>query len=222
MTITRSDAVHIGYALRMKPNDTLIFTRDGVDYHSVIDEIGRDYVSVHVIREEQVKSEPELRLTLYQALPKADKMDFIIQKSTELGVHRIVPFISERCVARPKTPAVKIGRWQRIAESAAKQSGRGIVPEVSEIRTFSEIIGEFGAYDSTFFCNENGGKRISVPPDTASAALIVGAEGGFTVNECTLAEENGAESVTLGARILRCETAPIVGMSVIMYAAGEI
>jgi 16S rRNA (uracil1498-N3)-methyltransferase len=241
ITITGDDANHIGYALRMKTGDEIVFTRDGRDFFCQIEEIGHDYVTAAVLRVEAVRSEPKFKLTLFQAIPKSDKMELIIQKCTELGVNKIVPFISERCVSRPKDPAAKISRWRRIAESAAKQSGRGAIPEIAEISLFDGIITHIGAQiaaqnaaqsrqlrdrndnpSPVFFCNENGGERIILPKKVSSAAVIVGAEGGFTAREAGLAESAGAQSVTLGSRILRCETAPMAVTSIIMYLAGEI
>jgi 16S rRNA (uracil1498-N3)-methyltransferase len=221
ITVRGGDAAHIGYSLRMRRGEDITFTRDGVDYFCKIDEIGRDYVRAAVTKTENVKSEPKLRLTLFQALPKADKMELIIQKCTELGICKIVPFESERCVSKPKSPSSKTERWRKIAESAAKQSGRGIIPEVTDIVTFDAVAEEIAAYDIVLFCNENGGAKISLPDGVSKAALIVGAEGGFSSAEADAAVSAGAVSVTLGPRILRCETAPIAATAVVMYAAGE-
>jgi 16S rRNA (uracil1498-N3)-methyltransferase len=236
ITITGDDANHIGFALRKRVGDEIVFTRDGKDYFTEIREIGQGFVTAAITRVEAVRSEPKLKLTLFQALPKSDKMELIIQKCTELGVSKIVPFISDRCVSRPKDAAAKLSRWRRVAESAAKQSGRGIIPEVAEISLFDGIIkcidgflaskreeSHFGdTIPPVFLCNENGGEKLTLPKRAESAAVIVGAEGGFTAREIALAESAGAVSITLGNRILRCETAPIAVSSIIMYLAGEI
>ncbi|MDR0943790.1 MAG: 16S rRNA (uracil(1498)-N(3))-methyltransferase [Ruminococcus sp.] len=225
ITIIGDDANHISNALRKRAGDEIIFTRDGKDFFCLISEIGPDFVSAAVMRVEAVHSEPKFKLTLFQALPKSDKMELVIQKCTELGVSKIVPFISDRCVSRPKDPAAKISRWRRVAESAAKQSGRGIIPEVAEISLFDGIITQIAGFKNVspvFLCNENGGEKLTLPKRAEAAAVIVGAEGGFTARETTLAESAGAVSITLGSRILRCETAPIAATSIIMYLAGEI
>jgi 16S rRNA (uracil1498-N3)-methyltransferase len=236
ITITGDDANHIGNALRKRVGDEIVFTRDGKDFFCLIREIGPDFVTAAITRVEAVRSEPKFKLTLFQALPKSDKMELIIQKCTELGVSKIVPFISDRCVSRPKDAAAKISRWRRVAESAAKQSGRGIIPEVSEISLFDGIIKHIDSIltekksgnrlndpvPPVFLCNENGGEKLTLPKRAEAAAVIVGAEGGFTAREISLAESAGAVSVTLGSRILRCETAPIAVSSIIMYLAGEI
>jgi 16S rRNA (uracil1498-N3)-methyltransferase len=222
VTVFGSDALHIGYALRMKPGEELVFTREGLDYRAVITAIERDSVTAKILETTPVNSEPALTLTLFQAMPKSEKMELIIQKCTELGIYRIVPFISERCVAKPKSPSAKTERFRKIAEAAAKQSGRGVIPEVTDIIPFREVIDSIKSFDTVFFCNENGGKRIRVPKSIKSAALIVGAEGGFSANEIKAVTAAGAQNVTLGRRILRCETAPIAATAIIMYAAGEI
>jgi 16S rRNA (uracil1498-N3)-methyltransferase len=237
LTIVGDDANHISNALRKRLGDEIVFTRDGKDYFTVIREIGTDYVTAAITRVEAVHSEPAFKLTLFQALPKSDKMELIIQKCTELGVTKVVPFLSDRCVSRPKDPAAKISRWRRVAESAAKQSGRGIIPEIAEISLFDGVISRIAAkvieekrqfrdridcLSPVFICNENGGEKLTLPKRAESAAVIVGAEGGFTSREIALAESAGAVSITLGSRILRCETAPIAVSSIIMYLAGEI
>ncbi|MDR0974261.1 MAG: 16S rRNA (uracil(1498)-N(3))-methyltransferase [Ruminococcus sp.] len=222
ITVSGADAKHIGLSLRMKTGEKIVFTREGKDYFCEIEEITPNDVTAHIISIEDVKSEPKLKLTIFQALPKSDKMETIIEKCTELGAFSFVPFISSRCVAIPKDFRAKVQRWQKIAESAAKQSGRGIVPEVSEILSFSDMINRIKVFDKVYFCNENGGERITLPENIKTCAVIVGAEGGFALSEAEAIVKAGARGFTLGARILRCETAPITAASIIMYLAGEI
>jgi 16S rRNA (uracil1498-N3)-methyltransferase len=222
ITVFGSDAAHIGFSLRMKPGEVIIFTREGMDYRCKITAIEPDSVTARILETTPVNSEPALKLTLFQALPKADKLELIIQKCTELGIYRIVPFVSERCVVKAKNQPLKTERFRKIAEAAAKQSGRGIIPDVTDTITFRDMTERLKTFETVFFCNENGGKRIRVNKSTKNAALIVGAEGGFSANEIKSAEAAGAHSVTLGRRILRCETAPIAATAVIMYSAGEI
>ena len=142
ITITGGDAVHIGRSLRMKTGDSITFCREGIDFESVIEKMTSDEVYCRVIEKIPSSSEPNLRLTIYQALPKQDKPELIIQKCTELGAARIVFFISKRCVSRPdeKSAEKKLMRWRKIAEEAAKQSGRGNIPEICGIMSFDEAV----------------------------------------------------------------------------------
>ncbi|MDR0987145.1 MAG: 16S rRNA (uracil(1498)-N(3))-methyltransferase [Ruminococcus sp.] len=220
ITISGADASHIRLSLRMKPGEEVIFTREGVDYLSKIAEITPTEVVAHIIKTEPVSSEPALNLTLFFALPKSDKAEAIIQKCTELGVKEFVPFLTKRCVALPK--GSKTERWQRIAEAAAKQSGRGVIPKVSDVLRFDEMLTRLPEFDPAFFCNENGGERLSLPAGTKKAALITGAEGGFELSEAERIVTAGAKSFTLGARILRCETAPIAAAAILLHLSGDI
>jgi 16S rRNA (uracil1498-N3)-methyltransferase len=221
VTVTGNDAHHIGHSLRMKKGEEIVFTREGKDYFCEISGITGDEVTAKIIKSEAVKSEPKLKLTLFQALPKSDKLELIIQKCTELGIFKIIPFLSGRCVSRPKDTTAKTERFQKIAEAAAKQSGRGIIPKVSEIINFADMLQLLCSFEIVLFCNENGGERIKLPAGTKNAALVVGAEGGFSAAEAASLATAGAVSVTLGSRILRCETAPIAATAIVMYIAGE-
>jgi 16S rRNA (uracil1498-N3)-methyltransferase len=215
--ITGEDANHMGYALRMKPGEQVVLTCGGNDYYCTITDLTRNCVTAIIDREEVSRSEPALKLTLYQSMPKGEKMELIIQKTTEIGISKIVPFISERTIVRPASLSMRTERWQKIALAAAKQSGRAAVPSIVDILRFEDILGEFGYYDTVMFCNETGGGKISLPEGAVNAALIVGCEGGFSARERIEIEKAGARSVTLGPRILRAETAPMVAASIIMY-----
>lgn len=225
ITVTGSDARHIGYSLRMKKGDRLTFCHGGTDYLCVIESITESEVVCRVESSEQSRSEPTVSLTLYQAYPKQDKLEFIIQKTTELGVKRIVPFISARCVSRPDTgsAARKLERMRRIAEEAAKQSGRGIVPEIAEATDLPGAMEDMRKNDVKLFCYENGGKRLSdiAFPQSGSIGLMIGSEGGFERSEADAASEAGAERIWLGERILRCETCPVAVTAVIMNLTGN-
>jgi 16S rRNA (uracil1498-N3)-methyltransferase len=146
-------------------------------------------------------------------------MEAIIQKCTEIGISKFVPFISERSIVRPSSGSNRTERWQKIALAAAKQSGRAIVPAVVDILRFEDILGEFGYYDTVMFCNEEGGERISLPEGAVNIAVVVGCEGGFSAKERIAAQNAGAKSITLGPRILRAETAPVAAAAIIMYLA---
>ncbi|MGN0666222.1 MAG: RsmE family RNA methyltransferase [Huintestinicola sp.] len=225
VTVTGDDAVHIGRSLRMKIGDSITFCREGMDYDTVIEKMTSDAVYCHITGKNPTSSEPKMKLTVYQALPKGDKPELIIQKTTELGAARIVFFISKRCVSRPdeKSAAKKIARYRKIAEEAAKQSGRGIIPEITEIMTFDEAVSDLAENDIRLICYENGGDRISAIDfsQSSSCGIMIGAEGGFERSEVNKAAEKGAVPIWLGKRILRCETCPVAMTAIIMNICGE-
>lgn len=226
ITITGGDAVHIGRSLRMKTGDSITFCRDGIDFESVIEKMTSDEVYCRVIEKIPSSSEPKLRLTIYQALPKQDKPELIIQKCTELGAARIVFFISKRCVSRPdeKSAEKKLMRWRKIAEEAAKQSGRGNIPEICGIMSFDEAVKDLCENEIPLLCYENGGERLSEIDFSGktTCGVMIGAEGGFDRTEADICCEKGAVPIWLGKRILRCETCPIAVTAMIMMSAGEV
>lgn len=220
-----SDANHIGRSLRMRIGDKLTFCRLGTDYFCTITEMSQSSVVCRVYSSEPSKCEPNISLTLYQAFPKQDKFETIIQKTVELGVSRIVPFISKRCVARPSTELFgkKLERFSRISEEAAKQSGRGIIPEISPLMSFDEAIADFSANDIKLICYENGGKRLNELElaGKRNIGIMIGSEGGFERGEVDTAESVGGEVIWLGERILRCETCPIAMTAIVMNLTGN-
>lgn len=226
ITITGGDAVHIGRSLRMKTGDSITFCREGIDFESVIEKMTSDEVYCRVIEKIPSSSEPKLRLTIYQALPKQDKPELIIQKCTELGAARIVFFISKRCVSRPdeKSAEKKLMRWRKIAEEAAKQSGRGNIPEICGIISFDEAVKDLCENEIPLLCYENGGERLSEIDFSgkSTCGVMIGAEGGFDRTEADICCEKGAVPIWLGKRILRCETCPIAVTAMIMMSAGEV
>lgn len=226
ITITGGDAVHIGRSLRMKIGDSITFCREGIDFESVIEKMTSDEVYCRVVEKIPSSSEPKLRLTIYQALPKQDKPELIIQKCTELGAARIVFFISKRCVSRPdeKSAEKKLMRWRKIAEEAAKQSGRGNIPEICGIMSFDEAVKDLCENEIPLLCYENGGERLSEIDFSgkSTCGVMIGAEGGFDRTEADICCEKGAVPIWLGKRILRCETCPIAVTAMIMMSAGEV
>lgn len=226
ITITGGDAVHIGRSLRMKTGDSITFCREGIDFESVIEKMTSDEVYCRVVEKIPSSSEPKLRLTIYQALPKQDKPELIIQKCTELGAARIVFFISKRCVSRPdeKSAEKKLMRWRKIAEEAAKQSGRGNIPEICGIMSFDEAVKDLCENEIPLLCYENGGERLSEIDFSGktTCGVMIGAEGGFDRTEADICCEKGAVPIWLGKRILRCETCPIAVTAMIMMSAGEV
>jgi 16S rRNA (uracil1498-N3)-methyltransferase len=160
-------------------------------------------------------------------LPKGDRVDYIIQKSVEAGAHDIVFFKSARCIARPEDPYKKLERWNRISEEAAKQCGRGIIPKVSWAEDYGEVLNNAVHKDLALFMYETGEREplnrvLDSNPGITSVSVITGPEGGFDAYEADLARLSGLHICSMGERILRCETAPVVALTAIMYATGNL
>lgn len=222
--ISGEDAAHITKSLRLKPGEEItLCDGSGMDYAGRIVSVG-DPVEVEIFRRSPSVSEPKCRITLFQALPKGDKMEFIIQKSVELGAAEIVPVLTSRCVSRPdaKSMAKKLERYRKIAAEAAKQCGRGMIPKVGELVTLSQAAEMLPEKALVFY--EGGGKRLSelVSPEDGQWGIFVGSEGGFAPEEIEFLKSRGVSPATLGSRILRCETAPLCGLSVMLSLLGEL
>ena len=183
--------------------------------------------NLEVIERRESVSEPGVRVSVYMAFPKSDKLEHVIQKATELGVYEIVAFPSARCVSKPdeKSLKKKLERWQKIAASAAEQSGRGRIPQVVILPNYAEALKRGAEADlpMMFYENEQATTLHMALNAGAwkSAALLTGPEGGLEEKEVAKAMEAGWKVCTLGKRILRCETAPLCALSAVMYAAGE-
>lgn len=224
LTITGDDVSHINKVLRLKEDDGIILC-DGekTDYYCTITQADKSFISLKVDRIVPNEAESNVSITLYQGLPKSDKMDFIIQKCVELGVDRIVPVESKRCVAKMKGDEKKLIRWQRIAEEAAKQCGRGVIPKIENAVSFNKAISmEHDLKIMPYECEKQGNLSDALAEKhIKTMAIYIGPEGGFEESEAEAASKNGVKTVTLGKRILRCETAGIATVSAIMYALGE-
>ncbi|MBQ7820821.1 MAG: 16S rRNA (uracil(1498)-N(3))-methyltransferase [Clostridia bacterium] len=228
--ITGSDAAHITRSLRMAKGEKLtVCDMHSAEYECEIAGFENTDVLLDVISVCEGNTEPPYKVTLFQALPKSDKMDFIVQKAVETGVFEIVPFISERCISRPepKSARSKLERWNKIAHEAAKQCGRGIVPQVKPICQYKEALAlAADAKHSILFYEGDGVRSLKdvlegvrcTKDEPAVISVIVGAEGGFSINEVAEASKLGIVPTGLGNRILRCETAPIVALSALSYA----
>ncbi len=221
--IDGTDASHIMRVLRMRRGDlAVVCDCRGNDLLCRITSTSDKMVELDIIGRKPSAGEPDIRLRLFQCLPKSDKMDFIVQKAVELGIVEVIPVISKRCVSRPDSASSdkKRVRWQRIAEEAAKQCGRGIIPQVGETVSFCEAIKSFDSSKSTgIFFYECGGKRLNdiiEKKKCDNIDIFIGSEGGFEKEEAQLAESAGITTATLGTRILRCETAPIAAISILM------
>ena len=209
----------------MRPGETLTLSNgEGIDYLARILSIDGDAVETEILERTPNQTEPRAKLTLFMAMPKGDKMELIVQKATEIGVSVIQPILTERCISRPdeKSMEKKRARYQKIALEAAGQSGRGKVPEIRKLLTLSEAVQVLPEKSILFY--EKGGERLSklITSDDTDIGMFVGSEGGFSEEEAAFLVENGVVPATLGMRILRCETAPLCGMSVILSLTGDI
>jgi 16S rRNA (uracil1498-N3)-methyltransferase len=222
-TVTGGDALHISKSLRKLPGDTVVFSHGGMDYACTITDITRGIITFRVSAKTPVNSEPNISLTLFLALPKQDKLDFVVEKCTEIGVSEFVPFLCERVVPSPRDFSKKRERLGRIAESAAKQSGRGVIPTIGGLMSFDNMVKALSDFDLALFCYENGGERLSAPifEGKNRIAVIIGAEGGFSSDEAGTLKVAGVTDIWLGERILRCETAPIAASAIIMNLTGN-
>lgn len=218
-------ARHISKSLRMKVGDMLtVCCGDGCDYGCIIDEISQNTVTLSVCYKQASESEPTVKVTLYQGVPKAAKLEEIIQKCTELGVYQICPVLTNRSISRPdeKQAKKKNDRYQKIALEAAQQSGRGIVPEVKNMVKLSQAVREDNA-DLKIVFYEGGGKPLTqlVSADVKSVSIYIGPEGGFEKSEVEMIEAAGGYAATLGSRILRTQTAPVAAITAIMLLSGN-
>ena len=223
--IEGGDARHIGGALRMTAGESLtLCDGKGTDYACTVTAVEKERVTLSVDTAAPSYSEPSLAVTLYMGLPKGDKMELIIQKAVELGVTAIVPVATARCIVKldGKDTAKKQVRWQKIAAEAAGQSGRGIIPVVESPLSWKQALVRF-AEEKTLLCYEGGGAPIGklVSPADTAISLVVGPEGGFDTAEVEAVTAVGGQIATLGPRILRCETAPLAAIAVLMENSGN-
>lgn len=218
--IDGSDAVHIGRSLRMRLGDEITVCCDGREYECEILTISDTAVECRILSAGDGVNEADIRLTLFQAMPKSDKLEFIVQKAVELGAYRICPVMTSRCVSRPDAKGFKkkLDRLNKIALEAAKQCGRSIVPLVTEIISFDECLDEMAQMDKAVICYEKGGRNLKEIgfEKNQSIGVFIGSEGGFDEEEAQKCICAGITPIGLGRRILRCETAPIAAISIIM------
>lgn len=225
--LTGEDAAHIARSLRMQVGEALtLCTPDGRRHECEIAAVTRDEVTVRILSSTVCEQEPTVRISLYAALMKGDKLDDVIQKAVELGVHDITPFLSARCISRPdeKSLVKKQQRWQKIADNAASQSRRGVIPRVNPCIDIKDIPQAAKDCEKAIVFYECGGEplRDLIPADTTSLALVTGAEGGFEEAEIEALKAAGAAVATLGKRILRAQTAPIAAISAVMLLTGNL
>lgn len=224
--IEGSDVNHIKNVLRMREGEQLeISDGNNRKYLCEIETLDARTVVAKILREEEADTELESRLYLFQGLPKSDKMELIVQKAVELGVYEVIPVETRRTVVKldAKKAAKKVERWNGIAESAAKQAGRNVIPTVTEVMTYAEAIRFASDLDVVLIPYElaEGMEEtravIAQIERGQSVGVFIGPEGGFEVAEVEQAVEAGARVVTLGKRIMRTETAGLATLAILMY-----
>lgn len=223
--ITGPDMIHIQKVLRLSTGDMItVCDGNGLECEAIIDSFRKDGVYIRCGNPVSSVTEPPVTITLFQGLPKAGKMETVIQKCVELGVSRIVPFLTERCVAQPKDSfSSKIERWQRISEEAAKQSRRGIIPTICKMCTPDSF--ECSEFDIVLIAYEN--EHSNTLKDRirgfngTNIAVLIGPEGGFSDHEVRILIQKGAKPVSLGPRILRTETAGMTMIAQILYEVDQ-
>ena len=222
------DVNHIKNVLSMKICEELsVSDGEGTDYHCSIESIDNDAVGLRIIDSWQSYTELPVRLYLFQGLPKSDKMELIIQKAIELGAYEIIPVSTSRSIVKldDKKAGKKISRWQQISESGAKQSGRAIIPKISDVMSFKQALAYAKELDAILIPYEKAENMAETKAvieslkneQTKSIGIFIGPEGGFSNEEVELAIEAGAKPITLGKRILRTETAGLTTLSILMF-----
>lgn len=225
--LTGENAAH-AKVLRLKQGEEVLLS-DGAGNECVcaVGDLTAEGLLVDVVNRQASATEPCVRASVYMAFSKGDKLEHVIQKATELGAYEIVAFPSARCVSRPddKSLSKKLERWQKIAASAAEQSGRGIIPKVTALDSYKAALERATTADKAilFYENEKAVTLKMALEESAyqSISLLTGPEGGLDEREVSMAKEMGLSICTLGSRILRCETAPLCALSAVMYASGE-
>lgn len=232
--ITNSDDIkHISKVLRLKAGDCIDVSDSAeYEYHVELTSIDKDLVVGSIQDKQSFSKEPELKVSLYQGIPKQGKMETIIQKTVELGISRIIPVFTARTVVTDKGNfGKKLDRWQKVSDEAVKQCKRGLIPQIEEPLSFSQMVERAGAeHDLVLFLYENEGKttikqvlrselrqREQQGGAIRTVALIIGPEGGFSDEEAACIQDSGACCATLGKTILRTETAGMAALSMVMY-----
>ena len=225
LSLTGENAQH-AKVLRLKAGEEVLVC-DGAGQECLCRVMSAGDWELEILERRTSQTEASVQVSVYMAFPKADKLEHVIQKATELGVYEIVAFPSARCVSKPdeKSLKKKLERWQKIAASAAEQSGRGRVPRVLVLGSFAEALSRASQADMPLMFYENEQavtlKMALSSKSYHSVSLLTGPEGGLEEKEVAQARDAGLQVCTLGKRILRCETAPLCALSAVMYDAGE-
>ena len=227
LVLTGENAQH-AKVLRLKNGEeVLVCDGQGRECLCTVSDVSPGQISLVVKKRQESETEAAVKVSVYMAFPKADKLEHVIQKATELGAYEIVAFPSSRCISRPddKSLKKKLERWQKIAASAAEQSGRGRIPQVLTVGSYKEALSRAAQADKAilFYENERATTlRMAMEEgEYHTVSLLTGPEGGLEEREVQQAQEAGLQVCTLGKRILRCETAPLCALSAVMYASGE-
>ena len=227
LVLTGENAQH-AKVLRLKNGEeVLVCDGAGRECLCTVSDVSPGQISLVVKKRQESETEAAVRVSVYMAFPKADKLEHVIQKATELGAYEIVAFPSARCISKPddKSLKKKLERWQKIAASAAEQSGRGRIPRVLTVGSYKEALERASQADKAilFYENERATTlRMALEAgEYQTVSLLTGPEGGLEEREVAQAQEAGLQVCTLGKRILRCETAPLCALSAVMYASGE-
>lgn len=235
--ITGADAAHLSRVLRVKKGEVLTLCDGaGTDYDAAVEQAEPTCITLRVLAARPSQTEPLLRVAVYFACGKGDKNEWIIQKAVELGAASLHPFFSQNTVAKPKNEEEKNKRYNRVAAEAAKQSGRGVLPQVAMPQAFDEALREATSHGPALLLHEAATTPLrtafaALPPwpqqspvgaqSTWRLALFTGPEGGFAPEEAVRAAAAGCVPVRMGPRILRCETAPVAALAALLTLAGE-
>lgn len=228
--ITGGDVAHITRVLRLGPGDALeLCDGQGGEYSAVIDALEDGMLTVRITGHAPCPAEPQIAVTLFQGIPKLAKMDYILEKCTELGVSRVVPLETQRCVARVEgeKTAKKLERWRKIVRESVKQCGRGVIPEVAGPCTLEQAAKQAAELDLALVAYENEQETrlrdvLMAAGTPRSVGVFIGPEGGFDYQEIELLAARGIKPVSLGRRILRTETAGHTVLTALMYQYGEL
>ncbi len=227
LVLTGENAQH-AKVLRLKNGEeVLVCDGQGKECLCTVSDVSAGQISLVVKHTQTSQTEAAVRVSVYMAFAKGEKLEHVIQKATELGAWEIIAFPSGRCVSRPdeKSLKKKLERWQKIAASAAEQSGRGVIPQVLTVPSYKSALQRAAQADVKLFFYENERAttlRMALEKGSyQTVSLMTGPEGGFEPAEVDLASEAGLQVCTLGKRILRCETAPLCALSAVMYDSGE-
>lgn len=237
ITVTGDDAHHLTRVMRAEIGDTFICS-DGREREALVEitQLGKDTVEAAIVESLSMTSEPDVNVWVAQSLPKGDKMETVIQKGTEIGASRFIPFISERTIVQydERKESKRLERWHKIAKEAAEQAHRNRIPGIESMHSWKQLLARAGDFALALICYEKEGQlqlrellrgmvgeqgeKSGLPKQVL---LIIGPEGGFTEKEIAEAERAGCKPVSLGKRILRTETAALVGVTCILYESGE-
>ncbi|SRR5690606_14683525 len=216
-------ANHVARVLRMQAGQQIrLFNGDGQDYPATLVDVGKRHVLVDIGEPVTAAAESPLRIHLGQTMSRGDRMDYAVQKATELGVHAITPLHSERCEVRLKgeRQEKREGHWQQVAVSACEQSGRAVVPAVHPVQPLAEWVQTVEA-DLRLVLHHHSAAPLELATPPTSVALLIGPEGGLTEAEVALAQEAGFVPVAFGNRVFRTETAPVAALSILQWLWGD-